>query len=148
MSLDTEVRSLQQVPMFRDVEPSRLKLLAFASERFSFRDGDELFCQGDKSDAAYVIIEGTARIELDAAGGRLVLARIGRNAIVGEMGVICDKPRSATVVAEGDVVALRIAKDVFFDMLKEFPKIAIAVMRDLADRLERTNARLAAQAAG
>jgi CRP-like cAMP-binding protein len=62
------------------------------------------------------------------------------------MGVLCDSARTATVVAATNVVALRIEKDTFFDMLREFPQMTIAVMRDLARRLEQTNARLAARA--
>jgi len=146
MSLEAEVRSLQQVPMFRDIEPSRLKLLAFTSERVTLMGEEAFFHQGDASDATFVILEGTAKVELETPTGRIKLGEVGKNAIVGEMGVISDRPRSATVVAVSRVVALRIGRDVFFEILKEFPKIAISVMRDLADRLEKTNARLAALA--
>jgi CRP-like cAMP-binding protein len=146
MSLEAEVRSLQQIPMFREMEPARLKLLAFTSERVTLVGDEVFFHQGDPSDAAFVILEGTARVELETPAGRIKLGEIGRNAIVGEMGVITDRPRSATVTALDNVVALRIGRDVFFDILKEFPKLAIAVMRDLADRLEKTNAKLAALA--
>ena len=44
--------------MFRDIDPARLKLLAFTSERVQFSDGQRFFSQGDPSDAAYVILEG------------------------------------------------------------------------------------------
>ena len=47
MTLDTEVLSLRQVPLFREVEPSRLKLLAFTSERVHFDPGQPLFAQPD-----------------------------------------------------------------------------------------------------
>ena len=52
MTLDTEVQSLRQVPMFRDIDPARLKLLAFTSERVQFAPGQRLFGQGDVADAA------------------------------------------------------------------------------------------------
>lgn len=139
MSLESEVRSLQQVPMFREVEPARLKLLAFTSDRVDLMPGETFFRQGDMSDAAFVILEGKASIELETQSGRIKLGELGRHAILGEMGVIGDKPRSATVVAIDHVVALRIGRDVFFEILKEFPKFAVAIMRDLAERLERAN---------
>jgi CRP-like cAMP-binding protein len=143
MSLESEVRSLQEVPMFRDIEPARLKLMAFASDRVSFATEETLFRQGDPSDSAYVILDGQADVRLNTKDKFFSVATLGKSAIVGEMGVLTGSPRSATVVASTDLVALRIRKDVFFDMVREFPAMAISVMRDLAGRLERTNARLA-----
>lgn len=143
MTLETEVQSLRQVPMFRGIEPSRLKLLAFTSERISFAKGQKLFSQGDAADAAYVILDGKADVVLDSKEGQLKLAELGRNALVGEMGILSDSPRSATVVASEPSSALRIDKRVFLDLLAQFPQMSIAVMRELASRLERTNAQLA-----
>ena len=147
MTLETEVQSLRQVPMFRGIEPSRLKLLAFTSERISFSAGQTFFAQGDAADAAYVILDGTAEVVLATPEGPLKLAEFGRNAIVGEMGILTDTPRSATVVALEATSALRIDKRVFLDLLTQFPQMSIAVMRELAARLERTNAQLSARSA-
>lgn len=146
MSLENEVESLREVPMFRGVEGPRLKLLAFASERVGYAAGQVLFNQGDASDAAYVILEGSASVVIDTPNGSLKVAELGKNAIVGEMGVISDAPRSATVLVSKDLVALRIRKDVFLDMIREFPTMSVAVMQELARRLERTDAKLAALA--
>ena len=143
MTLETEVQSLRQVPMFRGIEPSRLKLLAFTSERISFAEGQKFFSQGDAADAAYVILDGKADVVLDSKEAQLKLAELGRNALVGEMGILSDAPRSATVVASEPSSALRIDKRVFLDLLAQFPQMSIAVMRELANRLERTNAQLA-----
>jgi CRP-like cAMP-binding protein len=142
MTLDTEVQSLRQVPMFRDIDPSRLKLLAFTSERIHFAKGQRFFTQGDAADAAYVILEGCADVVLDNPGGMVKVAELGRNALVGEMGILSDAPRSATVVATEPTSALRIDKRVFLELLNQFPQMSIAVMRELATRLERTNAQL------
>lgn len=142
MTLDGEVRFLQQVPMFRDVDQAKLKLLAFTSDRLSYSAGDALFRQNDMSDAAYLIMDGEIDVVLETGEERIMVAHMGRGALVGEMGVLCDSARTATVEASSDVMALRIRKDVFFDMLREFPQISIAVMRDLAKRLERTNAKI------
>jgi CRP-like cAMP-binding protein len=147
MTLDTEVQSLRQIPMFRDIDPSRLKLLAFTSERIHYRDGQLFFSAGDAADAAYVILEGCAEVIVENAGGRVKVAELGRNALVGEMGILSDAPRSATVVATERVTALRIDKSVFLELLAQFPQMAIAVMRELASRLERTNAQLVSRAA-
>jgi len=146
MTLESEVQSLRQVPMFRDIDPARLKLLAFTSERVQFADGQRFFVQGDPSDAAYVILEGQASVLLNTPNGEIKVADLGQNALVGEMGILSDAPRSASVTAAQSTTALRIDKRVFLELLAQFPQMALAVMRELANRLERTNAQLAAQA--
>ena len=123
MTLDTEVQSLKQVPMFRDIDPARLKLLAFTSERVQFAPGQRFFAQGDPADAAYVVLDGRASVSLDAPGGEIHVAELETT------------------------TALRIDKRVFLELLTHFPQMSIAVMRELAGRLERTNAQLAAQSA-
>ena len=145
MTLETEVQSLRQVPMFRDIDPARLKLLAFTSERVQFAPGQRFFSQGDASDAAYVILDGQAEVRLNAPGGEIKIADLSRNALVGEMGILSDNPRSATITAAQSTVALRIDKRVFLELLTQFPQMSIAVMREIATRLERTNAQLVAR---
>lgn len=148
MTLDNEVRSLQALPMFRGVDAAKLKLLAFASERLSFDANDSFFRQGDVSDAAYVVLSGSVHVVLENDGACIKVADLPRGSVVGEMGILTDSPRSATIIAAEPTEALRIRKDVFFDLINEFPKIGVAVMRDIAARLERTNARLAAMQKG
>ncbi len=145
MTLETEVQTLRQVPMFRDIDPARLKLLAFTSERVNFAEGQKFFSQGDPADAAYVILQGKADVELESVGGTIKVAELGQNAIVGEMGILSDSPRSATIVAAAPTSALRIDTRVFLELLTQFPQMSVAVMRELASRLEKMNAQLARQ---
>jgi CRP-like cAMP-binding protein len=144
MTLDTEVQSLRQVPMFREIDPARLKLLAFTSERVQFAQGQRFFSQGDAADAAYVILQGKADVMLNTPTGEIKVAEAAQNALVGEMGILSDTPRSATILASEPTTALRIDKRVFLELLTQFPQMALAVMREIAKRLERTNAQLAA----
>jgi CRP-like cAMP-binding protein len=148
MSLQQEVDLLRKIPMFAKIEPAKLKLLAFTSERLSYSDGDVLFRQGEAGDAAFVIISGQAEISIATDEGPLVVARLSDHDFVGEIAILCDVPRTATVTAVTDLEALRIAKDLFFRMVKEFPEIAVEVMRELAHRLENTNSRLRDVAGG
>jgi len=148
MTLESEVQSLRQVPMFRDIDPARLKLLAFTSERVHFAPGQRFFSQGDAADAAYVILEGRADVSLSTPRGEIKVAELGRNALVGEMGILSDSVRSATITAIDPTSALRIDKRVFLELLTQFPQMSIAVMREIATRLERTNAQLAARSQG
>jgi len=148
VSLQEEVELLRRIPLFAKLEPSKLKLLAFTSERLAFDRGHALFRQGDPGDAAYIIIDGEAAVVVDSPNGPLQVATLGRNDFVGEIAILCDVPRTATVKAQTNLVTLRISKDLFFRLVTEFPQMAVEIMRELAHRLELTTARLRAQAAG
>ncbi len=145
MSLTEEVALLKSIPLFAKIEPSKLKLLAFTSERLTF-DPEQVLCkQGDPGDSAYVVIDGEVRISIDAPTaptGRIDIATLGPGAIVGEIAILCDVPRTATVTSTGKTVTLRISKELFFRLITEFPQIAVEVMRELAHRLEKTNLQL------
>ena len=80
---------------------------------------------------------------MSTPAGELTVAELSQHALVGEMGLLCDQPRSATVTALEPTTALRMDKQIFFDLLAQFPPMAMAVMRELAFRLARTNAQLA-----
>ena len=142
MSLNEEVELLRRIPLFAKIDPAKLKLLAFASERLTFEAEQELFRQGDVADAAYIIIDGAADVIVDTPRGPLTVATLGRNDFVGEIGILCDIRRTATVKAASRLTTLRITKDLFFDMVRDFPAMAVEIMRVLAHRLEHTTAQL------
>jgi len=138
MSLSQDVEVLRSIPLFAKIEPTKLKLLAFTSERLEFMAGDELFHQGDVGDAAYIVLDGVADVMVDTATGAVKVASLRRNDIIGEIAILCDVPRTATVVAATDLATLRVSKDGFFHLVNQFPQIGIEVMHELASRLHHT----------
>lgn len=144
MSLNEEVELLKNIPLFAKIEPSKLKLLAFTSERLTYADGQVLFNQGDSGDAAYIIIGGTASVLIDTDDGKIEVAQLSKGDVVGEIAILCDVPRTATVQAKESLTTLKIAKEAFFRLVTDFPQIAVEIMRELAARLEQTNIRLRA----
>ena len=144
MSLTEDVEVLRTIPLFAKVKPAKLKLLAFTSELLEFPAGDELFHQGDYGDAAYIILEGEADIMVDTNSGAVKIATLGKNDIVGEIAILCDVPRTATVVAHTDLETLRVSKDGFFHLVTQFPQVGVQVMSALAAKLHRTTQALTA----
>jgi CRP/FNR family transcriptional regulator, cyclic AMP receptor protein len=142
MSLQEEVEILRRIPLFAQIEPSKLKLLAFTSERVAFDAGHVLFRQGDMANAAFVIIEGKAEVLAESPAGPVTLAVLGPSDFFGEIAILCDVPRTATIRAETRLITLRISKELFLRLIKEFPQIAAGIMRELAHRLENTNNQL------
>ncbi len=136
--LKDEVDLLQSIPMFSNVPPNKLKLLAFASDRMTFETGQNLFLQGDTADAAYVIIEGTADVLVSTEEGEASVAKLERNAFVGDMAIFSDIPRTATVRALEHLEVLRIKKEHMMEMVLDTPSLTLAVLGTLVDRLTKT----------
>ena len=144
MSLTQDMEALRSIPLFAKVEPAKLKLLAFTSERLEYPAGDELFHQGDYGDAAYIILEGGAEVLVDTPDGALKVVTLGKNDIIGEIAILCDVPRTATVVAHGSLETLRVSKEGFFHLVTDFPQVGVEVMSALAAKLHRTTQALTA----
>ena len=140
--LQEDVDLLRNVPLFRNLDSAKLKLLAFTSERLTFADGDILFAQGDEGDSAYVIVEGTADVIIATPKGPVTVASVKQNDWVGEIAILCDVTRTATIRATAKLVTLRISKEIFFQLVLQFPQMSVEVMRELAFRLESTNQKL------
>ena len=143
MSIETYARAKQEVPMFANVAPKRLKLLALASSCVLYGAGEELCSQGEEGDAAYILLEGKADVTIDSGKGVATVAQLKANDVFGELAILRDMPRNATGTAVTDVRALRIGKQDFLNLLKEFPDVSIEISRTLAERLARTSAELA-----
>jgi CRP-like cAMP-binding protein len=143
-SLEQEVDLLRRIPLFANVEPAKLKLMAFTSQRVTYEAGQELFHQGDAGDAAYVIIGGGADVLVDTPGGEIKVAHMDKNAFVGEIAILCDVPRTATIKASDRLETLKIMKETFLRLLMDNPEMGVEVMRVLADRLSNTTDELTA----
>lgn len=138
MTINEEVDVLKNIPIFSNLETSKLKLLAFTSERLTFEKDSFLFHQGDIGNSAYIILDGQADILIESKNDLMTVATVAKNDIVGEIAILCDVPRTASVKASSTLTTLCISKVLFFKLIKEFPDIAIEIMRELALRLERT----------
>jgi CRP/FNR family cyclic AMP-dependent transcriptional regulator len=142
MTLQRDVEVLRNIPLFAKVEPAKLKLLAFTSEHVEYMAGDTLFREGDTGDAAFILLDGVADILVDTPQGPVKVAQLGKNDIVGEIAILCDVPRTATVTAASRLDTLRISKDGFFNLVTQFPQVGVEIMHELASRLHHTTQQL------
>jgi CRP/FNR family transcriptional regulator, cyclic AMP receptor protein len=100
-----------------------------------FAKGNEIFGEGEQGDEFFVVVRG----EVEIRTGNRRLETVGQNGIFGEMAMIDESARSATVVALTDVIVAPIQEQQFLFMVKHTPFFALRVMRVLADRLRRQN---------
>ncbi|MEM8742786.1 MAG: cyclic nucleotide-binding domain-containing protein [Pseudomonadota bacterium] len=143
MMLTQETEILSASPLFRGVDQAQLKLLALMAEARTFHDGEDLMIQGHEGDAAFVLLEGKAAVIIAIGGRETTVAQLGQNDIVGEMALLTDSPRTATVRAKGTVRALRVDRSGLLRLLAEFPTMTLELLRVMTTRLERTTQELA-----
>ncbi len=134
---------LRRVPLFSGLSTSELKLLAFTSQQLAFASGEALIRRGDPADCAYVILDGEVEVMGATSAGEFVITVLGRNSMTGEIGILTDEPRSATVRARGPVKALKVSPEVFLRLASGKPDRALHVMRQLASHIARDSRQLA-----
>lgn len=104
----------------------------------SFTPGQYIFKAGDRGDTMYVVIQG----EVEILVGSTTVEIAGPGSIVGEMALIDNEPRSATVVAKTHCRLVSVDQGQFQYMVSEGPFFALQVMKVMADRLRKTNAKI------
>ena len=115
--------------------PSILSLFRFAEKIQLLSAGSALFRKGDSGDRMFVLRTGALDILVNDA----VVETVEPGGIVGEMALIEDEPRSATVVARVDSELIPVDRDGFEFLVQQHPFFALLVMRSMAHRLRRMN---------
>ena len=135
MELSQETDQLRNIPMFAKLDSSKLKLLAFTSEMVNYADGDTIFHQGESADCAYVIMQGNVDVISETESGPIVATTLRQNQLFGEMALLNNVPRVATMKANGDLVAMKITADMFLKLISENSDVSLDVMRQLSAKL-------------
>jgi CRP-like cAMP-binding protein len=136
MALENDIRDMARLPIFQEIEQDALRLLAFSAETKILRKGDVLFQRGDASDSGFFVLSGSFQIEApnQRDTGEFV---IHPYSLIGEMALLIDTERPATVIAREPSTVLKITRAVFHRVLQEHPKSAIRVRASLEGRLAR-----------
>ena len=105
-----------------------------------FQAGEEIFSEGDPAEEAFIIVSGDVEIVKSVDGTERTLARLGTGEIFGEMGLVDDKPRSASARALTPVTLEQMSHEHFMYVLLHRPKEAITYLKVLFERLRGVNA--------
>jgi CRP-like cAMP-binding protein len=134
MSLGDDIRNLSLIPIFGELEPEALRLIAFAGETRILRAGDILFRRGEESDGGYIVLTGSIALDPTGEGGP---ARqiVGPNTLVGEIALISQTERPVTAIAREPSTVLKVSRLLFHRMLKEFPASAQRLRLSIQTRL-------------
>jgi CRP/FNR family cyclic AMP-dependent transcriptional regulator len=131
---------LRTVPLFADFTDAQLAVLASVVTPRTISRGAMLMAQGDPTDSVYVLVAGRLQVVMsDSEGREVILATLGPGEVVGEMGLVDDSPRSASVIAADHSDLLSITKREFRKCLAEHFDMAINLMRTLVRRLREAD---------
>ena len=146
LSIMERILFLRRVRLFSDLPPSELKQVAAITNEQYYLDGEVIARQGEPGEEMFIIVSGEVLVTEDAGSHPAVeLARRGPGEYVGEMAIISQEPRMASLSARGDVRVLHIAQPQFEAILRERPETSLAVMRVLCARLKEMQQRELAQ---
>jgi len=136
-------RILAPHPIFARVDRESLLAVAAQCGFAAYPAGTTIMREGDPGSFACVILEGEADVFVELPAGPIHLATIGRDRIIGEVGVFTDLPRTATVTTRTDLVVIRIEHDSLMRLSADYPSIGVAIIRELGGRLATMNHSLA-----
>ena len=124
-----KIEVLASVPLFAGLSKRELTGMARRVRETEFVPGEHILVEGEVAHECFVILDGTATVR---RSGRKV-TEVGEGDVIGEMGLVTDLRRSAGVRAETFVSSLRIARDDFTAIMDEYPRVAVKVLRTIAD---------------
>ena len=130
---------LAEVPLFAGLSRRHLKRVASLARTRRFARGTSIVRRGDAGTSFFVLIDGEARVVVPKGRAR----RLRAGDFFGEMALFDDSPRSADVVADGEVLVMTISRNAFAKLLRGEPALSQELLRTLAARLraaERSSA--------
>ncbi len=133
MALEDDVRDMARLPLFQEIEPDALRLLAFSAETRILRMGDVLFRKGEPSQDGFFVLSGSFQIE-DPAHPEMQKI-ISPFSLIGEMALFTNTERPATIIAREPATVMQIGRHVFHRVMKEYPKSAQKARASIEARL-------------
>ena len=133
----------QRVPVFAGMTPQCLLATLATAENYPVGAGEAVFREGDIGSAFYVVISGEVKVQKHKDGETVELARLGTGQCFGEMALVQNDVRTATVVAIGDSVTMRFERERIDAIPESAHVIYRNIARILASRLDESSVMLA-----
>jgi CRP-like cAMP-binding protein len=133
---------LRQTMLFHGMDATTLHWIAGHMTEQSYGQGDLVFREGDTGDRLYILLTGTMHVYVEREGKPIIYATLQAGECFGEMALLEEVPRSATVRATVPSLCLTLAKEDFLELIQRHPPMALGVMKSLCQRLHHANAML------
>ncbi|HSE01708.1 MAG TPA: cyclic nucleotide-binding domain-containing protein [Burkholderiales bacterium] len=134
---------LKSVPLFSAFSDAQLAQVLTAVQHRSYPRGSFILRAGEETDALYIILSGRVKVLIpDEEGHEVILSVMGAHEFFGEMGLLDDLPRSASVETLESSETLRLSKAGFTNMLKDNFDLAMLIIRNLVRRLREADRKI------
>ena len=131
---------LRNVPIFTDLTDSDLTKIASNMVPRVYEKGQMILLEESMGETFFIITQGAVKVtRLSADGREVILAMLGESDFFGEMSLLDGEGRSANIVANEYAKVLTLSRSDFLDCLESYPKIAIALLEELAIRLRKSD---------
>lgn len=136
------LNDLRKSPLFQGLSDDELQRLVDMAKPLSLRAGECLIRQGDMGDAAYVVIRGELEIQKQTGNSLIKIDVRNPGDVVGEMALLSNATRNASVIAKTNVEVLQIPQEAFEKLLLSNPRATMAVLHWVMARLHQNEALL------
>jgi HEAT repeat protein len=126
---------LRDVPIFRLLEPEDLEQIAGAAREQLYSAGDYLCREGDLGEQLFVLVQGEVEVSKQVDGAAHVLRTLHSGDHLGELAILREQPRSASVRALTETRTLVLSGDALRSILEDRPEVSLAMLASLADRM-------------
>ena len=138
MTLESDIAVIGRVPIFADLMPDQLRLIAFSAVRRNLDNGEHLFRRGDKASSGFVVDRGVIELLSSDGSGKPRRDSCRRGCLIGEVPLFVDTERPSDAKARGTTSVLEISRPIVARMLEEYPEVAEVLYRRLAERIAGT----------
>ena len=136
----SKVEHLRKVPIFSDLSDSDLKKISEKMISRLYEKGKMILLEQRQGETFFIIISGVVKVtRLSDDGREVILAILGESDFFGEMSLLDGEGRSANIVANEQSEVVTLSRSDFLDCLQKYPKIAIALLEELAVRLRKSD---------
>jgi CRP/FNR family cyclic AMP-dependent transcriptional regulator len=143
MAQDENKAFLKRVALFSGLTDAQIERLAAGSVRRSYPKGRTIVAEGEPSQSLYILLSGRAKVQRsDTEGKEVILAVLGPGECFGEMSLIDDAPRSASVITIESCDFMSINKESFKTMMVSSPEISMRIMKGLVKRLREADKKI------
>lgn len=127
---------LKEVSTFSELDPDALESLAAKGRRHTFKKNTVIMPEGEPGECLYIIASGSVKVFVgDEDGRELVLYQEGPGTCIGDISLLDDAPRSASVITLEKTVAWSLSKHDFLTCIEQNPQISLKIIRTLTRRL-------------
>ncbi|TET19218.1 MAG: cyclic nucleotide-binding domain-containing protein, partial [Candidatus Cloacimonadota bacterium] len=137
-----EMQLFSNIPLFETLDAASLKEIQKLLKKEHYKKGKRIINEGELGDSLFIILEGEVEVVKGKGKNSKRVASLQAFDFFGEMSLLENKPRSASIIAKKDSLLLKLSKTNFEKLVNKFPIISFRIMKTLSARIRETDRRL------